>query len=522
MKENLKGKKYGMSRRDFISTSSIAVVGIPMLPSYLSGMVGLNNMVEILPVSPLEMTKINVKMISGSMVHEDAWEGSCRFGDLDKLTYKAEMNSLHEGLKKMKDTLSTLKTPKEVKFLEPALMHAWVEAGNPDIMLPDSQLDELAMDNKIVDLYVTGSPFIGYHIARRYRKPVCILQPSGWGVDGPAGIRLLGVEAYHATNWEELFEIIRLMRVRNAFSNTKLLNITNFPGRVPWGVISNNCNLDAVKAKYGIDYEYMNYRDFFGYIDDFEQNREFQNYADDIAGKLLKNAGSSNMSHDNIAKSVMFYLATASMMKTQACNAFTIECFELCSSLNPWKRKFTPCLTHALLKDSGIPSVCEGDINALLAMMVQMYLSDKAIYMGNPNIDKNNNYLNIAHSVASLKMSGFDKPSSEYDIQSFMRAGYGATLRHNFSQNEGEKITIGRFDPTGSRMLISVGEVINSDNGLAGCGCANNVSMKIPNGRAFWKASQNYGHHLAFVYGDYTQQIEDLGELMGFGVENIK
>ena len=106
-------------------------------------------------------------------------------------------------------------------------------------------------------------------------------------------------------------------------------------------------------------------------------------------------------------------------MDKYSCHAFTIDCFELCSSMHPWRRRFTPCLTHALLKDTGYPSACEGDINALLAMMVEMYLSRKAVYMGNPDVDVDKNTLSLHHSVASLKMKGLDKSDSYYEIDGF-------------------------------------------------------------------------------------------------------
>jgi hypothetical protein len=133
--------------------------------------------------------------------------------------------------------------------------------------------------------------------------------------------------------------------------------------------------------------------------------------------------------------------------------------------------------------------------------------------------DKVNNQLKIHHSVASLKMFGIDERPSPYEIRSFAVSGFGANLRHDFTKHIGEKTTVGRFDLTGNSMMISSGEVTGGT--IEGCGCAQNVVMKIPNGRAFWKAQQNYGSHLTFVYGDYTRQIEDLGELMNFEVKNI-
>jgi hypothetical protein len=504
----------GISRRDFLATSSFAVGGLTLLPSFVTR---IHNDLGLHLESAMN-TKIGVKFINGGIVHEDAWEGSCRWGDLKNMTKEAEINYIENGMKQLKADLSTLHIPSEVNVLDPVSMYAYVEKGNPDIMLHDEQLDMLAHDEGKTDLYVVGSPFIGYRIAQRYRKPVCILQKAGWGVDGPGGIRHLGVDAFHATTWDELFDVTRVMFAKKAFANTRLLSITNFPDRVPYGVVSGITDLDSVQAKFGMGYEFMDYKDFFGFMDSMEKDNEMVTYADKVASELVANATSSNMTKESIARSVMFYLTTLKMMQKQKCNAFTIECFELCSSLNPWNRKFTPCLNNALMKDSGIPSACEGDINALLAMMVEMYLSGKATYMGNPDIDKDNNLLQLHHSVASLKMLGFEQQSTPYQIHSFMNAGYGTTLRHDFANHVGEAVTVGRFDPSASRMLITSGKITDG-SGLEGSGCAQNVTMKIPDGRKFWKASHNYGHHLAFVYGNYVNQIEDLGGLMGFEVE---
>lgn len=516
MKKEMNYFKKGMKRRDFIATTALGVGGMSFMSSFS---IMFNKEMDFSIKSPMDI-QFTLKFINDGIVHEDAWEGSCRFGELKNLTYDAEMNYLNNKMKNLRETLASKKMPRQIKLLEPVTMHSWVEKGNPDIMLPDKQLDMLAEENDKTDMYVVSSPYMGYRIARRYRKPICIFQPHGWGVDGTAGIRPLGVEAFHVTTWEELIDLTQIMCTRKSFSGTKLLSVTNFPDRVPWGVVSNITNLDFIKQKYGLDYEIMDYRDFFGYMDQIENNADIQHTANELAKKLQANSVKSNMSEDNISKSILFYLTVATMMEKQKCNAFTIECFELCSSLHPWNRKFTPCLTHALLKDMGIPSACEGDINALLSMMVQMYLSNKAIYMGNPDVDKVNNILKIHHSVASLQMFGIEEKPTPYEIQSFMQAGYGATLRHNFSEYTGKIATVGRFHPNGTKLLITHGKVIGG-SGLDGCGCAQNVEIEITSGKRFWKKSQDYGHHLSFVYGDYTSQIEELGELMGFEVENI-
>ena len=45
--------------------------------------------------------------------------------------------------------------------------------------------------------------------------------------------------------------------------------------------------------------------------------------------------------------------------------------------------------------------------------------------------------------------------------------------------------------------------------------------MDVENKRKFFKAQCNYGHHMTWAYGDIAEQLEDLGETMGFSVERV-
>ena len=345
------------------------------------------------------------------------------------------------------------------------------------------------------------------------------MQGAGWAVDMPARLRHEGLEGYHAHNFDEMFRFAKLLHARKAFRQTKMLYVTNFPYQYPWGCTSSAVvNMDKIKSHYDFDYKFVDYEEFFGDMDVLVQKGKLAKLRKQAAKELLGNANSSNMALPHIEKSLDFYFATLATMEKYHCNAYTIECHELCSSLNPWNRKFTPCLTHALLKDRGLPAACEGDVNALMAMMVEMYISDKAVYMGNPFFNYDDNTLRLKHSNCSLKMNGLDQPDTTYDIHSFAESGFGATLRHNFKENKGKTCTVARFDPSGMKILVSKGVLITGI-GNEGFGCEQSVTIQVPDCRELWRASQNYGHHFSLVYGDYTQNIRDLGDMMNFDVE---
>ena len=96
------------------------------------------------------------------------------------------------------------------------------------------------------------------------------------------------------------------------------------------------------------------------------------------------------------------------------------------------KEKVTPCLTHSLNNELGIPSACEYDPIAALSMQLLDCASGCASFMGEVNpmeyqkdfvaeglegVEDRTNLYSIFHSVGNRKMHGFDKPDSAYGIQ---------------------------------------------------------------------------------------------------------
>jgi len=201
------------------------------------------------------------------------------------------------------------------------------------------------------------------------------------------------------------------------------------------------------------------------------------------------------------------------------CNAFTSSCFELCSTQIPEKKKFVPCLTHTFLKDEGFPSACEEDMSVLFAMAILMYISKKSSYMGNPSVvDKNT--IRIIHDVPGIKMKGIDKKGLPYEIRNFTVAGWGVNIRYDFSQDKGERITLARFDPLAEKILLVKGEILKGIN-FNEISCSLGVEINVPDAMEYFHKASDFGHHLAMVYGDYTDEIKKIGKLMNFEVIEV-
>jgi hypothetical protein len=148
-------------------------------------------------------------------------------------------------------------------------------------------------------------------------------------------------------------------------------------------------------------------------------------------------------------------------MDRHDCNAFTLECREVCPLEIAAKYRFTPCMTSSLLKDRGYPVVCQTDINALIPMMALSYLGKRTVYMGNPVFDVKNNVLAISHDVAGLRMKGFDSAAASYELRNFTVGGWGVTVRYDFAADKGQPVTIARANPGQTKILVTKGEILD-------------------------------------------------------------
>jgi L-fucose isomerase-like protein len=464
-------------------------------------------------------TPLKVKFVQTGVIHEKTYEGSCRTGQLKDLTMEAETDAMQRDLAALISQVENYAFRKGIQVLEPEGVFLWVEAGNPEIMLKSEELEKLGKDDPETDVYVVtgGLPqFTCLRIAERFKKPVILANVAGWGLDAPAGLRVLGYEGFYVQNMDHLARLLTVFKARKGIRQTRFLNLTNF-GVVPKGVISSIGNIDFVKDIYGMDYHTVNYGEFFPEMDRLLKDKEIQARAASLADELIKGASAMNMTRDDVVSSFNFYLTVLHFFNKYSCNSFGVECFELCSSMNPWNRRFTPCMTHSLLKNAGFPSACEKDLSALLAMAVMMYISHKPAYMGNPDIDLGTDILTLHHSDSPTKMDGFDQPDDYFEIKSFTESGFGATLRYDYDKKKGQVVTLSRFDPSGRKILVTKGE-ITGGSGLDGFGCSQKVNIKVPDGREMQRKMQDFGHHLAMVFDDWTEEIRDLGVLMGFEV----
>ena len=167
------------------------------------------------------------------------------------------------------------------------------------------------------------------------------------------------------------------------------------------------------------------------------------------------------------------------------------------------------------LKDEGIPSGCEEDLNALMAMVILQYAAHRPAFMGNPN-HETDELLRIHHAVPALCMNGYGTKPLEYKLWAFTGQGFGGKLQVDFTENNEDYVTLGRFNPAGDTMCVKVGEVIRSE--YAETYCSPYYYIKMDDAREYMHNLAGFGHHQVLVFGDYRKILKKIAKVMNFNI----
>ncbi len=467
------------------------------------------------PVSPCPRdVKVNIKPLYAGMVHSGVWVGPCRPKDTappeqERASHKKRFPA---EIERLRQTVGSA-----AKVLEPIYYEAddyFDVRGSTDELFAklDSEKEE-------VDLYLqfgaVGRCFAAL-VGERYHKPVAIPYTAS-GRELSAYLRGKNLEGYTPIDADELTSLVALLRARKVYRQTRILEIVNRPQKIPRRLPNAITDYEFLKKEYGIDVQQVNFDELAEEMSRVRETKPIAEQTQELTDKLIAGAVDSNIKREYVVADVQFYLAAKNLMGRHGCNAFSIDCYEICASRLSEKWKTVPCLAHSLLKDEGFPAACEGDMNALLMMGLLMALTDKAAYMGNLHIHSEEVF-DINHSVPGLKMLGYDKPDLPYQLRYRIAQGWGTKLQIDFSKIEEKAVTIAQMNPWSNQILAVRGDVIGVD-GMDEIYCNPGALISFFDAKGYFKKQDTYGHHGVMAYGDYTKELERLAGMLGMEIE---
>ncbi len=204
----------------------------------------------------------------------------------------------------------------------------------------------------------------------------------------------------------------------------------------------------------------------------------------------IKNRGFDSKSIDGALK---IYSGFKAIINKYKLDGITVRCFDL---LEIYKN--TGCLGLSLLNDEGIVAGCEGDIPALISMVILYYLTDEPVFMANSSsIDIDKNEVILAHCTLPLNMP------DEFYLKTHFESGIGVGIKGDIREGEA---TIFKLSGDGKNYFVSSGEIVKNLNkeNL----CRTQIRLKMNENVKYFLQDSIGNHHLV-CKGDYSKLVRE-------------
>lgn len=497
--------------------------------------------------------KLNVRPILLGLEHRYFYEGPCRFGrgealqpGFDKFTNEQMFDYFLKSLDACK--------PENVNILEPVRTGRTDDWENKDEMWEKLGKSVADADAAFFFSYI-GVDDIPVEFAERFTTPMLICPTSTFS---PASI-FAAVKAkdpkreiHVPRDWTETGRLLAAMRARKVIRSTNILLATRFNSDVSYSSCDTFSNHDQVTKNLGVHFRYVNIHELLDQMSPMPEGgnhttpgRITPNITDEdmkninaMADELLAGADEVNVEREYLIRSLIAYTAVRKNMDLKDCNGFTAPCPDTCSTRRMNEMKFTFCLTHSLNMEQGIPSSCEYDADAVLSQQALIAVSGQCPYMGNTaalpyenggfvplfHFDEEklkklaeggtSNLYFMHHSVPNRR---FRNPNENgpYALRHFAyEQKFGAVMRYNFDRDAGQIVTLCRFSPDGGKLFIGKGTIAGGD-GYDQDNCNGLVFFRVADQKDFYDKQMYVGNHLCLVYGDYTERLKDMADLLG-------
>ena len=153
---------------------------------------------------------------------------------------------------------------------------------------------------------------------------------------------------------------------------------------------------------------------------------------------------------DEITDSEKIYEALKTIIDRHRLQGFTLRCFDLLTTV-----KNTGCLALARLNAEGYVAGCEGDVPAMLSMMMVRSLSGVSGFQANPaSINPETGQIVFAHCTIPLDMV------ERYELDTHFESGIGVGIRGYMKEGP---VTIFKVSGDLSRHFIAEGTLLRNE-----------------------------------------------------------
>ena len=250
-------------------------------------------------------------------------------------------------------------------------------------------------------------------------------------------------------------------------------------------LISSNADAQAISTKLGIEIINIPMQEL---LDIYASQQE----GTDV--ELMSKAPTDAI-RESIPGALRIYECLKVLVEKYSLSGLTIRCFDLLTAV-----RNTGCIALAKLNAEGIVAGCEGDVPAVLSMMVSNALTGKSGFQCNPaSVDVVKGRLMFAHCTIPLNMV------DRYELDTHFESGIGVGIRGYMHGN----VTIFKMSGDASRIYAEEATILSCENKPNLCRTQTIVQLDHAE-QARYFLTRPIGNHHIIINGRHKEELEEL------------
>ena len=207
----------------------------------------------------------------------------------------------------------------------------------------------------------------------------------------------------------------------------------------------------------------------------------------------------TQVADEEIAKAARLYLAMARIVEERGGDGVTI----VCSSWIRTEELPVPCVALTLFQERGIPAACQGDLDALLTMVLFKRAAGVPTFMG--GAVKANGHLGISHCVLPRNLCTKGDEGQAYYLGDYHGRKESPTVHAEVPV--GEIATVARFTKGLRSLLLTSGTIKGCQDSKDRC--RNTLVIDVPDRERVFDAVKGVQNHYVVACGDHRAALEE-------------
>jgi L-fucose isomerase-like protein len=218
-----------------------------------------------------------------------------------------------------------------------------------------------------------------------------------------------------------------------------------------------------------------------------------------------KEDSSKQITSDDSRKSSAIYVAMKKIAEEHNLNAMTVRCFDLIEEY-----KTTGCYAVAKLNDGGFVAGCEGDVPAVVAMIILSEISESPTFLANASFVEGRK-ITLAHCTIAPRLT------TDYRYDTHFESGLGISIAGALKL--GERVTLLRLSKELDRLRVGEGTIVKGEAWSEKL-CRTQVEIEL-DGNAEIIKNAPLGNHHVVAYGEHVEMLKTFAAFAGMHFEEI-